>query len=205
MEQYWSRFADNYDSKQSFVVGSALIDLVNLKLSGQKNLGHVLELGCGNGGYTSSIVCNSETVTATDYSQEMIDEIRKRFKGNSKIIVEQADCHKTRFSDETFDTVVMANLIHIIADPERVIEESFRVLKPKGQLIITSFTTEKMFLLNKIRLLFRYRKTFGALPAKRRSFVTKTLTELLQRKGFLIVESVLLGSETRSLYIHAAK
>ena len=144
MEHYWSRFARNFDSRQSFVAGNDLIETVKTRLTHMKNLGHVLELGCGNGGYTTCIVDNADTVTATDYSREMVEQASKILCDNPKITVRQADGHDTEFPDNSFDTVFMANLIHVIDRPETVIEECRRTLAPQGQLTITSFTVERM-------------------------------------------------------------
>lgn len=144
MEKYWSRFADDFNARQTSVVGCDCIEAVRKKLSLQNDLGRVLEFGCGNRGYTKFILDNAEHITATDYSKEMIEQLQKVFNGNPKVTIEQADCHKTRFPDSSFDTVFMANVIHVIDMPDLVIKESRRVLKPHGKVIITSFTTEKM-------------------------------------------------------------
>ena len=57
----------------------------------------------------------------------------------------------------------------------------------------------------KIGLLVRYRKTFGAFPKKRTSFTSRSLKKLLQDRGFDIAECIVLGTKTRSLLVRAVK
>jgi ubiquinone/menaquinone biosynthesis C-methylase UbiE len=203
MERYWSRFSDDFDAKQAYVAGNDLIESVKAKLTDQKALGRLLEFGCGNGGYTRCILDEADSVIATDYSIEMVAKTKELFLRNNKVTVEQADCHKTGYDGNSFDTVLMANLIHIIDKQDTALREAKRVLKPRGSLIITSFTTEKMSLVDKLGLLFRFRRTFGPLPKNRIPFTTRTLLMLLQREGFSVSEATLLGNKTRSLFVKA--
>ena len=205
MERYWSRFSDDFDIKQAYAAGEEVIAAVSGKLSEQQDLGKVLELGCGNGRYTRCILAATEIIIATDYSLEMVEKTRMLFSSDSRVRVEQVDCHKVPFAESTFNTVLMANLIHIIDKPEIAVREARRVLVPGGQLILTSFTTEEMTLINKVGLLRRYLLTFGPFPKKRTMFSTKTICQLLQEEGFSVEESVLLGRKTKSLFVKALK
>ena len=71
----------------------------------------------GNGAYTAAIYKEASSIRATDFSKEMVEETSKKFKNDDKICVEQADCHKTDYQDESFDTILMANIIHVIDEP----------------------------------------------------------------------------------------
>lgn len=204
METYWSRFSKGFDDKQEYTTGGKLIGVVTEKLATKEALGDVLELGCGNGRYTRSIIDQARSVVATDYSIEMVRETERILGDNPKVTVEQADCHKTEYEDASFDTVMMANLIHVIDEPERVIREAKRLLTPKGRLLIATFTIEGMSVFNKLALLIRYKKTFGAFPKSRTMFTVDSLRNLLETEGFVIKEAVLLGRETRSIFVEAA-
>ena len=203
METYWSRFAKEFDAKQAFTVGEESIAEVTARLSKLTHLGKVLEFGCGNGRYTKSILHAAESVVATDYSIEMVDEAKRILGADPKITVEQADCHQTAYEAHSFDTIVMANLIHIVANPETVIIESRRLLKPNGMLILTCFTIEGMSIFSKLGLLFRYKKTFGAFPENRTPFTVASLCQLLSDEGFDIEDAELLGKKTRSIFVKA--
>lgn len=205
MEKYWSRFADDLAKRQTYVVGVELIAETQNKLKDQRSLGSVLELGCGSGLYTSVLLDHSESIVATDYSREMVEVSRNVFRNEARVRVEQADCCDTKYDDCSFDTVFMANLIHIIPEPRQALKEAYRLLKPGGILLLTCFTIEKMSLVEKIAMLYRYRKTFGPLPKGRTPFFVKTLSRMVADVGFSVVEAGLLGMTTKTIFLKARK
>ena len=64
--------------------------------------------------------------TTTDFSDEMTEIARTRLEGFQNITVEKANCINTSFPSGRFDTVFMANLIHIIENPQEALKESWR-------------------------------------------------------------------------------
>jgi len=44
-EEYWSRFADTFDEDQKYIVGEAVQQAVIARLSEERDLGEVVELG----------------------------------------------------------------------------------------------------------------------------------------------------------------
>ena len=204
-ETYWSPFADDFNTKQEYVTSIELKNEILQNLSKLNNLGHILEFACGNGAYTETILKSGNKITATDYSEEMVKYSKKNFSDNNKIIVEQANCYKTPYPTHSFDSIFMAHLIHTIAHPATALKESFRLLKSNGNLIIVSFTTDKMKIIDKVSLLSRYKKTFGRLPEIRTNFTLKSLSELIVEQGFIIQEAILVGKKVKAIFIEATK
>lgn len=204
-EKYWSRFSSNYDENQEYVVGSDLLAEVNINLNNLTNLGEVLELGCGTGFFTQTIAKKSMHVSATDLSDELLEKARKRLSNNGQITFQKENCYGISFESEKFDTVFMANLIHIVEYPSKVLQECFRVLKNDGLIIITSFTNYGMKPLEIIKLGFRYIKIWGKPPRHTHRFSPDGLSFLMQSNGFVIKESKILGNKTKSLFIIGKK
>jgi ubiquinone/menaquinone biosynthesis C-methylase UbiE len=205
METYWSRFSEGFDDKQAYTAGAELISLMTERLAAKKNLGDVLEFGCGNGRYTRSIVEQARSVVATDYSKEMVEAASRILSDCRNVSVAQADCHETSYEAASFDTVMMANLIHVVDRPEVVVREAKRLLKPEGMLLITSFTIDGMSVLNKLRLVFRYKRTFGAFPKHTTMFTVDSLRRLLTAEGFVVKEAALIGKKTHAVFIEATR
>ena len=204
-EKYWSRFAEDYNTKQEYVTSIELKNEILQQIAKLNNLGHILEFACGNGAYTETILKSGSKITATDYSEEMVEYSKKIFSDNNQIIVEQANCYKTPYPTHFFDTVFMAHLIHTIDNPAAALKESHRLLKSNGSLIITSFTTDRMKIRDKVSLLHRYKKTFGRLPELRTNFTLKSLCELVTEQNFTIQEALLLGTQTKAIFLKAIK
>lgn len=206
-ETYWSRFVKDFEEKQSHVVGQEILLLAHQELLKEVNLGNALELGCGTGLYTVTLQKNSKNVVATDFSKEMIAFAQKK-RGNLKNVkFQQADALSLEFDAESFDTIFMANLIHIIGNAEKVIQESKRVLKKGGKLIINSFAINEMSFLNRIAMAFRYIKTFGKPSAEttKEKTTRKSVETLLIDSGFEISKNILLGDKSKSFYISCIK
>jgi ubiquinone/menaquinone biosynthesis C-methylase UbiE len=204
-EKDWSKHAKDFDKLQEYIVGSEVMAKLTDEYDKLNDLGYLLELGCGNGTYTKMIEHATTKILATDYSDNMIEEVKKKLKDHKKIEIEQADCYDIKFPDSTFDSVQMANLIHVVADPLKAIKETHRVLKPKGTLIITSFTMDGMTFFNKIKMIYKYLKTVGKPPTSGTRFGLKSLTEFVKKNGFTVLESKLIGKTSRAIFIIAKK
>ena len=147
----------------------------------------------------------AESLLATDYFAEMVAQARIIFQHQPDISIEQVNCHGTQYADGSFDTVLMANLIHVIDEPLRALQEAHRLLKKNGALLLTCFTTEKMPVWRKLHLLYRYCRAFGPFPQERTPFTSTTLGDMVTEAGFDVQETCLLGTATKSIFLKALK
>ncbi|PID50401.1 MAG: methyltransferase type 11 [Proteobacteria bacterium] len=200
-EQYWSKFAEDFEERNNYVVGSSDMSIIFQKIEQLQNLKNTLELGCGNGTYSKILIKNATNLIATDFSDEMVVVAKNRLKTYENIKVEKANCFKLPYSDHSFDTIFMANLLHIIPEPENAIAECKRVLKENGQLIVISFTSEGMTTLNKILMIYRYLKTYGKPSPFAQSLTVNGTREMLHKHGFEIEESSLLGNKMKAIFV----
>lgn len=96
--------------------------------------GDILEVGCGPGGNFPHYPATAH-VTATDYSQHMIERALPRAaEVQANITVEEADAHDLPYPDASFDAVVSALVFCSLPDQPRALTEIARVLKPGGEL-----------------------------------------------------------------------
>lgn len=106
---------------------------------------HVLDYGCGPGGYvlpTSELVGNSGKIYALDINPLAVKRVQKIALKNQLANVETtcSDC-KTGLKDDSLDAVLLYDIFHMLSDPNGVLKELHRVLKPNG---ILSFSDHHM-------------------------------------------------------------
>lgn len=183
-EEYWSKFAEDFEERNSYVVGNDDMAVILNEVEQQEELKDVLELGCGNGTYSKVLIKEATQLTATDFSDKMVIIATNRLKSYDNIRVEKADCFNLPYPDAGFDTIFMANLLHIVPEPEKAIIECKRVLKKNGKLIIISFTTEGMTLINKILMIYRYVKTYGKPSPFAQTLTINRTEEMLKKMDF---------------------
>lgn len=105
--------------------------------------GRVLEIGCGQGASFPHYSATAN-VTATDYSEPMLQDAREAAKkSKAQVTVEQADAQHLPYEDESFDTVVSMLVLCSVPDHERALTEIRRVLKPDGEFRIFEHVRSK--------------------------------------------------------------
>ena len=98
----------------------------------------VLEIATGPGLLAKHVAYAAGSMIATDFSDGMIREAKKgEYPDNLKF--EVADAMALPYKENSFDVVIIANALHIVPDPEKVLSEIDRVLKDKGILIAPNF------------------------------------------------------------------
>lgn len=202
-ETYWSKFANDLEERTNYVVGKNDIEVIKTFLTKQKTLGKILELGCGNGTYSKILIREAKYLTATDFSDEMVAVTKKRFKGIGNISVEKENCFSLSYPDSSFDTVFMANLLHVIPEPEKAVAEGKRVLNKNGRLIVISFTTEGMTFISKLGMIYRYLKTYGKPSSTAQTIKVQETREMLKSCGFTVEEAKLIGNKSKAIFLNA--
>ena len=148
--------------------------------------GSVLEVGCGTGlafpHYREGL-----RVTAVDYSAEMLEKARARAEALSAVErLERMDARELAFEDATFDQVAAMHVLSVVPEPERVVAEIVRVLRPGGRLVVTNhFKRETGALALAERLLTPFADTIGWHSDFREEEVTGTEGLAVERRETL--------------------
>ena len=204
-EEYWSKFPDTYDSNQQYVVGKDLLDQIIGELNSLPELGEMLELGCGTGYFTQAIAAKSKSVLATDLSDSLLEAAKTRLRDHPKVTVQKENCMETSLAPESFDSVFMANLIHVVENPGKTLQECRRILRSRGRIVIVTFTGYGMSLWEKIKMGVRFAKAWGKPPAHTHSFSLEEVESMLGETGFVVEQSKLIGNRTKALLLVGRK
>ena len=205
-EEYWSKFAHGYDEGVDYIVGKSIQQEIVKRLSEEHNLGDVIEFGCGTGYFTKAIAQNAECVIATDLSDEMLGVARTQLKAFQNITIQKADCENVSFPSGKFDTVFMANVIHFIENPFEALQESYRILKDGGLLLLVDYTGYSMKWFEKMKLGIRFIKKCGMPPRYAQTNLSPDeFSFLVEGAGFTLEKIQLIGEKTKALYLKGRK
>jgi len=205
-EEYWSKFSSTYGEDQEYVVGKTVLQLIIQRLSEEQDLGDVIEFGCGAGYFTQAIAKNARHVIATDLSDEMLEMAKIKLKELQNASIQKTNCEDTSFPSGRFDTVFMANLIHVLINPIKVLQESHQILRNGGLLLIVDFTGYSMNWFEKMKLGIRYLMKWGKPPRYARNNLSPgEITSFLENVDFNVEEVQLIGDRTKALYVRARK
>jgi ubiquinone/menaquinone biosynthesis C-methylase UbiE len=136
---------------------------------------HVLDYGCGPGSYVTAVaelVGKSGRIYALDINPLAIQVVKKNAVKKQLPNVETilSDC-QTGLPDDSIDAVLLYDTFHDLSDPNKVLEELHRVLKPNGILSFSDHHMKENEIVSKVtknglfRLLRKGERTY--------SFVTK--------------------------------
>ena len=105
----------------------------------------VLEVGVGTGlalpHYTPD-----KRITGIDLSTEMLEQARKRVKDEGIRTVHalyEMDAEMTDFGDNAFDTAVAMFVASVVPNPQRLLAEMRRVVKPGGNILFVNHFAAK--------------------------------------------------------------
>ena len=118
--------------------------VTNLYLASRAGIqpGHrVLDCGCGVCGPSIDIALNTQNIqidaiTLSEVQAKIAKRLIQRARLSSRIQVYRSDYHYLPFSDSSFDVIFFFESTGYAYDRQRLFEEVFRVLRPRGRLYI---------------------------------------------------------------------
>ena len=136
-KEFWQRTAKSYGPlmKHSGKLYDAICERIRPGLTREMN---VLELACGSGQLSFRLAGRVRLWEATDFSENMIAEARKKPR-SSRLHFSVQDATALLYAPDSFDAVVISNALHIMPHPELALAEIKRVLKPGGILYAPTF------------------------------------------------------------------
>ena len=139
VNMFWSRIAGVYDLVENVYNGKTNRAVTDYVASLMEREDKVLECACGTGMFSVKIAPRAAELTATDFSDGMLKRTKKKCRKLSNVTVEHGDITALKYEDSVFDKAVAANVIHLLDDPKKAIDELRRVVKPGGTIIIPTY------------------------------------------------------------------
>ena len=96
----------------------------------------LLDVGCGTGYLFELLIAQREAeYHGLDLSPEMLKMAESKFGGRVALVEGAAD--RLPYADHSFDVVTCIQSFHHYPDPDKAMQEAFRVLKPGGLYILS--------------------------------------------------------------------
>lgn len=108
----------------------------------QQPQGHLLEVGVGNGSHLHQY--KTHKIVGVDTALSMLKKAGKQ-KGHQAELLHM-NGEALLFADASFDYVVLSHVVAVVADPQKLVEEVYRVLKPTGKVFILNHFTPTSWL-----------------------------------------------------------
>jgi 2-polyprenyl-3-methyl-5-hydroxy-6-metoxy-1,4-benzoquinol methylase len=144
-----------------------------------KSKGYLLDVGCATGDfleYTSKKGWNVTGIEPSKYACQIVEE-----RG---LNVHQGTLEDYSNADESFDVITMWNVIEHLADPRGALQSAYKLLRPKGLLVITTPNIDSW----DARIFGNYWIGYE-LPRHYFVFSLKTLSEMISHENFTIVQT----------------
>ena len=107
-------------------------------LVGLLRLGDVLDVGCGDGYLGTLLGPRARSYTGLDRSPKVLAAAERRLANEPHATVRSGDMHALPFVAGSFDDVMLFHVLTYAEDPERVVAEAARVLRPGGRVVVVT-------------------------------------------------------------------
>jgi ubiquinone/menaquinone biosynthesis C-methylase UbiE len=95
--------------------------------------GTLLDIGCGTGLFVEKYIRHGGTAVGLDISDKMVEQARKRCTGCEFIV---GNGGQIPFRDGSFDAISSVLVFSYVKEPEEMLAETFRVMKPGGSIAL---------------------------------------------------------------------
>lgn len=136
---FWDKVSGVYDLFENIYNKSVYQSTGESVAKYIKNTDRVLECACGTGAISIFIAPVCKELIVSDYSVGMLKQAEKKLKNYDNIDYRRVDITDIEAEDNSFDVVVAGNVIHLLPDPQRAMNELTRVCKDGGRLVIPTY------------------------------------------------------------------
>lgn len=110
-----------------------VMELLGGELEGR---GRCLEVGVGTGILSLPLAERGVSMAGLDLSRAMLERLREKAGGAAPLPLVQGDATAMPFRDEAFGGAVIRHVLHLIPDWERAVDETLRVVRRGGVVIV---------------------------------------------------------------------
>lgn len=140
-QEYFSNYAEEWDHLRSLHVPDDKVEQAIVDMVGSRAIPALLDIGTGTGRVLELLGPQANRGVGIDLSREMLAIARTKLAaaGLQQCGVQLGDLYDLPFAPNSFDVVVVHQILHLLDDASGAITEAARVLKPGGRLLVVDF------------------------------------------------------------------
>ena len=145
-QEYFAGIAPRWDQERSLHASDATVEQAILDAIGTTAYKSVLDVGTGTGRILQLLGHNAERAVGLDTSHSMLAVARANLERAEVrgIDLRQGDVYSPPFDRNSFDLIVIHQVLHFLDDPARAVREAARLLTPGGRLLIVDFAPHSL-------------------------------------------------------------
>jgi ubiquinone/menaquinone biosynthesis C-methylase UbiE len=180
-QAYFRAHAAEWDRIRKLHVADEAVEEAIRAALADKPFRSLLDLGTGTGRMLEMFGTNIERGLGLDLSLDMLLLARDRLEraGLRNCSVRQGDIYDLPLANDSFDVVILHQVLHFLDDGARAIREAARVLRPGGRLLVVDFAPHEQEFL---REQFAHRR-LGFAPDTVTQWITSSGLEPVMHKS----------------------
>ena len=182
-ESYFARHAGQWDELRALHSPDGEVEQALRTALRTAPLGVMLDIGTGTGRMAELFAADAERIVALDKNLEMLRVARAKLQHlpTDRIELVQGDFADLPFPAESFDTVLLHQVLHFAQEPAQALAEAARMIRPGGRIAIVDFASH-----TREELRTRHQHV-------RLGFSDRQMADLLKSAGFTPHEPQALG------------
>jgi ubiquinone/menaquinone biosynthesis C-methylase UbiE/DNA-binding transcriptional ArsR family regulator len=145
-QAFFSRLAPEWDRLRSLHAPESVVEAAVLDALGKRPIHNLVDLGTGTGRMLQLLAPRASRTVGLDASHAMLSVARANLEkaGLPRIELRQGDIYAPPFPRDTFDLVVIHQVLHYLDDPARAIREAARLVAPGGRILVVDFAPHNL-------------------------------------------------------------
>jgi ubiquinone/menaquinone biosynthesis C-methylase UbiE len=172
-QNYFRRHAAEWDRIRKLHVAEAQVEEAIRAVLDGAPIRSLLDLGTGTGRMLELFAAKIERGLGLDLSLDMLALAREHLDqaGLKNCSVRHGDIYDLALPRDSFDVVIIHQVLHFLDDSGRAIREAARVLRPGGRLLVIDFAPHDLEFLRDVH------------AHRRLGFAAETVTQWLEAAG----------------------